>query len=618
MMAPRRTSSCSTVSFSQYEQSEVLWKDDVLFTEESHKWYRYFNIIIYIFLLIPVTLGIWGYMNNPSLDDECFFDSVSVSNLYSLNSTANSTAFDKTYPWLEDKLLAEPFRESTFNVKGKRYFPETSQILWAIQDEHGNIVGEMEGDSPSFTFTKPSTFFVTVIEQSEAGEELQRLSSTVIVKYIRREIRSLHEEDLNTLLDTMKILWELPQTEGEQLYGEKYISMQELLIFHLKFSADRECDHMHAGYGFLTQHSALTNLFEQSLQSIDPSISLPYWDYFQDIEDFEGNEGTFLHFMQSSKLFSKKYFGATDPETGYIKDGRWKGLQVPNMDLLSDLEQESIPHDIYNFLRSPWSANSDPHITRISSTCDGNPTTVFEMPNCKALNKLMKASSVDDFLKYIAYDPQETIHVLTGGVSGCGEAYDNLLAFMDEETVDIHRAKSFIYHKNGYRNYYIECDSDHDGCHCKNQQALYSSESEQATFFKALGIDGWKQYNAEARKALVKTICESDVHIGDNLQSSSSYTPEFWFMNPTLERAFQKKVLKYPFADFSYPDDSSWQVNGDCKGHGANDIVLYATQTLTVLNEPVMLTNSEMLKILNPQEGLLPYLYDSLEWSYCF
>ena len=31
--------------------------------------------------------------------------------------------------------------------------------------------------------------------------------------------------------------------------------------------------------GFLTHHLALTNSFEASLRSVDPSVTLPYWDF---------------------------------------------------------------------------------------------------------------------------------------------------------------------------------------------------------------------------------------------------------------------------------------------------------------------------------------------------
>ena len=40
-----------------------------------------------------------------------------------------------------------------------------------------------------------------------------------------------------------------------------------------------ECDHLHSGLGFLTQHGALTHSLEVSLQAVLPSLAMPYWDY---------------------------------------------------------------------------------------------------------------------------------------------------------------------------------------------------------------------------------------------------------------------------------------------------------------------------------------------------
>ena len=36
---------------------------------------------------------------------------------------------------------------------------------------------------------------------------------------------------------------------------------------------------MHDGYGFVTQHSALSKWFEVVMQAVNPVVTLPYWDY---------------------------------------------------------------------------------------------------------------------------------------------------------------------------------------------------------------------------------------------------------------------------------------------------------------------------------------------------
>ena len=47
-------------------------------------------------------------------------------------------------------------------------------------------------------------------------------------------------------------------------------------------AADKECDHWHDDAGVMTHHVAFTLEMEQSLQTIDASVTIPYWDYTQD------------------------------------------------------------------------------------------------------------------------------------------------------------------------------------------------------------------------------------------------------------------------------------------------------------------------------------------------
>lgn len=47
----------------------------------------------------------------------------------------------------------------------------------------------------------------------------------------------------------------------------------------LKSGADPTCDHWHDGPGFSTAHMALTLMYEQALQAVNPSIAIPYWDF---------------------------------------------------------------------------------------------------------------------------------------------------------------------------------------------------------------------------------------------------------------------------------------------------------------------------------------------------
>ena len=58
--------------------------------------------------------------------------------------------------------------------------------------------------------------------------------------------------------------------------------MAFLVKEHLHGAADKECDHWHDDAGFFVHHMGFTLELEQSLQSVDPSVAMPYWDYTAD------------------------------------------------------------------------------------------------------------------------------------------------------------------------------------------------------------------------------------------------------------------------------------------------------------------------------------------------
>ena len=69
----------------------------------------------------------------------------------------------------------------------------------------------------------------------------------------------------------------------------------------------RDCDHWHDGAGFVTSHIAVSLMFEQSLQSVNPSISLPYWDF-----TVEGMLYDWTNFRNSG-VFADDWFGDAAP-----------------------------------------------------------------------------------------------------------------------------------------------------------------------------------------------------------------------------------------------------------------------------------------------------------------
>ena len=98
------------------------------------------------------------------------------------------------------------------------------------------------------------------------------------------EAISATRDVVQAFLDAAAVLWRVGATEGAHLYGDHYAPISTFVATHARLAGDACCDHMHDGCGFVTQHSALSLSFEASLQAVDASVALPYWDYSIDVE----------------------------------------------------------------------------------------------------------------------------------------------------------------------------------------------------------------------------------------------------------------------------------------------------------------------------------------------
>eukprot|EP00638_Chattonella_subsalsa_P009251 CAMPEP_0117750630 /NCGR_PEP_ID=MMETSP0947-20121206/10488_1 /TAXON_ID=44440 /ORGANISM="Chattonella subsalsa, Strain CCMP2191" /LENGTH=616 /DNA_ID=CAMNT_0005568845 /DNA_START=104 /DNA_END=1951 /DNA_ORIENTATION=+ len=537
------------------------------------------------------------------------------------------------YPWLisgdgeEQIILAEPFRESKlFITSDDGVTPLSSHntnFEWRVVSSDGETVNKYSGtNSLDIVFETIGVQYVFVSKFDLAHQEIATARVKVYVRYVRREIRSLTDEDLDMTLDTMALLWRVPQDEGLKLYGDNYYSADKLLKVHLALAGASECDHMHDGMGFIPHHAALTILFERSIQAVNPKVSLPYWDYaldFQKIADL-GEGADYMEFL-NSEVFTAKYFGSTDEETHYIKDGRWAGLTVPTTDYLSEEEFETLPHNAFGYLRAPWSSNSDPGYIRTSYMCGVDPSDLFPVSKCDKFQTLLMYDTLVDWGKAVSYDPHGPVHILLGGAVGCKDAYERLNELFDEDTVHDLTQFAFGLHKNLFRWDLIVCEEGKDYCTCPDLEKMIQTEDGLNEIIVRSGLKsiiGDVDLTLEQQKLVADVMCNSHLKDGDQLQASSSYAPEFWPIHPTLERAYQYKMLEKPFGSLDWMDGTgTWlqhfYKNDDCTGHKETDIILDGYFPLSIGNKDT-LTNREFMDLLDPSLSVLDYVYDNFDW----
>mmetsp|Transcript_38113 Transcript_38113/g.49175 ORF Transcript_38113/g.49175 Transcript_38113/m.49175 type:complete len:640 (+) Transcript_38113:38-1957(+) len=538
-------------------------------------------------------------------------------NRYNLRDGPAGTEYD----WLSGNLLAEPYQQTNLKVVSAN---SDYEYEWTITNTVSEEIEAIEqGTNFVHVFKNLDTRTIALSAYNSDKELVASSESTLYVRYVRREIRNLFDDDLDELLDSMHILWEVEQDEGVEKFGDQYKSIVEMHKFHLKFAGDNICDHLHDGYGFVSQHSAMTMVFEQSLQAVNPKLTVPYWDYTLDVEQHYAEKGSqdFTDFT-NSELFTEKYFGNTDESTFRIKNGRWADLEVPYLwDAIPEEEWGDMATNVYGQLRAPWSNNEDPHVIRSTTQCGADSSLYFGMPDCQVLSTLLNERTLAAYMQDISYDPHGPIHIQLGGAVGCEEAYDAMRDYFDNEReLKYLKAQAFIFHKSAYRGGIMVCNEAKGDktCFCPDEEHYKSQTHTIAEFMNIVGYPDYTHHTDDFNKALITTICNSNLVEGDNLQASSSYTPEFWPIHPTVERMIQWKRIHSDFKDLTFPSGGSWIPGAACEGHMSDDVVLMGTATIrTAQGEDIMPTNEELLAMLSPYENTLTFIYDNLRWDYC-
>lgn len=111
-------------------------------------------------------------------------------------------------PWLKDVKLAEPYRDTTLTVReprdGHSYHWEI--INPAVEEEDKGVMFRAEGAVVTAMFTVLDVNKVVLREvEEESGTIVRKLEETVMVKYVRREIRTLVDEEREELLDSVSV-----------------------------------------------------------------------------------------------------------------------------------------------------------------------------------------------------------------------------------------------------------------------------------------------------------------------------------------------------------------------------------------------------------------------------
>lgn len=329
------------------------------------------------------------------------------------------------YPW---SLLAEPHRSTTLRV-----VPAVSDAGEGLSDAGLAGLGEMDfvwsityfdtgskarvavaenlnGSSVTWVFLQASLTYdvnVDVLDRATGSPLRSPLSAPVTCKYVRREIRSLTDTDRSRFLDATEKFYRLSAEEGKALYGYRFTNYQEATVKHLAKMTLDLCTPFHNADVFFTAHDAFVLEFEQALQAVDPSVSVPYWDYTIDASGAH-------EWWKDSAIWRLDYFGPlNNSATGNRLQGRFKGIKTA-------FGYENPEHNSWGVNTDVMNNNPSREVTRAAEIC-GLPTH-SALPSCHTLKGLFNQSaisSLSDFESFIEVQLHATVHMQMGGMTDC-------------------------------------------------------------------------------------------------------------------------------------------------------------------------------------------------------
>lgn len=147
---------------------------------------------------------------------------------------------------------------------------------------------------------------------------------------VRKNAKNLTSEEKKAFVDAVLALKAKPSP-----WDANYSAYDQFVFWHLDAF---ECDNMaaHMGPAFLPWHRGYLWLFEQQLREMDPSVSVPYWDWTVDQE-------------LDSYLWQDDLMGGDgDPDDNYavhsgpFQQGQWE------ITLFDETDDERFPHLIRN------------------------------------------------------------------------------------------------------------------------------------------------------------------------------------------------------------------------------------------------------------------------------
>lgn len=574
------------------EFREQIIQQDAKLQEDKQKLSRGSLVFLVILAVFSVT-GVLAFFNS----------STTVATLYS-GATTLDIAPEKSlllyitaeneygqyggkYSWLNDvegSQLVEPYKTTTLTAGGPKV-ASSNGYSWTWTTSYDDTV--YTGSSIDIVFTKTGVFSVTLTGKSSTMDDVT-FTTNLISKYVKRELRSLSDDDRAAFVGAAHKMWKYDDETGREKYGDKFTSMATFVEEHALASNDVKCDQFHEGSGFFTHHFALSQAFEASLRAINPAVTLPYWDFTiegQAIEDAGQNPS---YFLEITPFFTDDWFGEVDGNN-HIINSKFAGASMPKVN-----DDSIVSPNSYGYIRSYWNNNNDDEVTRHFFDVCGVEPTRKTIPSCSTHYDVMDTKSLAKFQILSPSDGHGPLHVQFGGIYGdCIQGYQDFITKWsdvlnaDMTTDEINSigydpktwefgltgsprlqmiekevmGEYFHIYRSLWRSHMCSRDGTPNLLTCPESCADDASTSECKCQVEGLddGTTDWEDvyncvlsseknrnlfnavFSSEFLEDLVKFVSTTSIYEGEMLEAASPADITFWVIHPTIERLLAAK-----------------------------------------------------------------------------
>jgi len=544
-------------------------------------------------------------------------DGLDIKLTNSYTETSPVEVGEYAYPWT---YVAEPY------VATKMTAVNADSEAWYKWTVAGHTQGYGQTVDVAFTSKGWNT---VVLTEKKNGMVTATVAIKVMVKYVRREIRSLTDLDRERFFQAISIMSVVPTETGQGIFGQKYKSKDYFNRIHLYYGGTADCDHWHQGAGFVTSHVALTLEFEQGIQSIYPSLSMPYWDFTME-STFYGPKD-----WRDSTVFAESWFGAASPSNDLhtVTTGRFAFTTA-----MTNARNFSRIVNSYGVLRAPWNNDPTPFMTRHDHIYGFENN--LKPSGCKEYYIAMKKNTWMSMSKQLNSAAHGHIHETVGG--SWNHYYAERLNHQGSPAVLSFAHEIQALSKNLWRTGFVTCpescsmDTAWTDCQCScdadaiagmrsydvlDQAGVLASadyfDTEDHVINKFYDENGTiyyelPHYTEEQSKLIyddmLSMLC-SPGHIGDMFQATSSNDITFWVLHGTLDRLWHFKRLGN-----MQNYDETWDPYHTCYGHNPTNFQPFKN---LFDSDDRYYTNIELYEYFRPHQEALQYMYDNFQWPHC-